>query len=198
VLRAAGELYLLIQPPALDDLRLGDGQRARVAELSARAAKRWMETFGDRGRLVPPAERVRLALEQACANQTEVDAILSASQRLRLRQLSLQSEGLGAFREPEVVEDLGLSPRQRDQIRGIEEEVLIGQVREMRAEGTLADAANKPPEPEGLRAMERALAMLTAAQSRRWSEMVGEPIHGQLSAFPMPFRLQRDPKRAPR
>jgi len=198
VLRAAGELYLLIQPPALDDLRLDEGQRARVAELSARAGKRWIETFGDRGRLVPPAERVRLALEQVRANQTEIDAILSTSQRLRLRQLALQSEGLGAFREPEVVEGLGLSPRQREQIRAIEEEVRIGQVREMRAGGLLADAANKPHEPEGPRAMERALAVLTAEQSRRWREMVGEPIHGQLSAFPMPFRPQRDPKRAPR
>ena len=197
VLRAAGELYLLIQPPALDDLRLDDGQRAKVAELSARAGKRWMETFGDRGRLVPPAERIRLALEQARANETEVDAILSASQRLRLRQLALQSEGLGAFREPEVVEGLGLSPRQREQIRAIEEEVLIGQVREMRAGGMLGDAGNKPRESEGPRAMERALAVLTAEQSRRWSEMVGEPIHGQLSAFPMPFSPQRDPKRRP-
>jgi eukaryotic-like serine/threonine-protein kinase len=198
VLRAAGELYLLIQPPALDDLRLDDGQRAKVAELSARAGKRWMETFGDRAWLVPPAERVRLALEQARANQTEVDAILSASQRLRLRQLALQSEGLGAFREPEVVEGLGLAPRQREQIRAIEEEVLIGQMREMRAGGMLGDAGNKPREPEGPRAMERALAVLTAEQSRRWSEMVGEPIDGQLSAFPMPFSPQRDPKRRPR
>jgi hypothetical protein len=46
--------------------------------------------------------------------------------------------------------------------------------------------------------VERALAVLTAEQSRRWSEMVGEPIHGQLSAFPMPFTPQRDPKRRPR
>ena len=162
VLRAAGELYLLIQSPALDDLRLDDGQRAKVAELSARAGKRWMETFGDRGRLVSPAERVRLALEQARANETEIDAILSVSQRLRLRQLALQSEGLGAFREPEVVEGLGLSPRQREQIRAIEEEVLIGQLREMRAGATPGDADNKPREPEGPRAMERALAVLTA------------------------------------
>jgi eukaryotic-like serine/threonine-protein kinase len=198
VLRAAGELYLLIQPPALDDLRLDDGQRARVAELSARAGKRWMETFGDRGRPVPPAERVRLALEQARANEAAVDAILAPSQRLRLRQLALQSEGLGAFREPEVVQGIGLSPLQREQLRAIEEELLISQVREMRAGGLLGDAGNKPREPEGLRPMERALAMLTAEQSRRWSEMVGEPINGQLSTFPLPFGPQRDPKRRPR
>ena len=137
----------------------------------------------------PPAERVRLALEQARANETEVDAILSASQRLRLRQLALQSEGLGAFREPEVVEGLGLSSRQREQIRAIEEEVLIGQVREMQPEqcsATRQQAASRRVPGDGTgprRAHSRAVATL--------EELAGEPIHGQLSV-PLPFSPQRD------
>jgi hypothetical protein len=97
-----------------------------------------------------------------------------------------------------VVQGLGLSARQREQIRAIEEEVLIGQVREMQAEGMLGDGGAKLREPEGPKAMERALAVLTAEQSRRWSELVGEAIDGQLSAFPMPFSPQRDAKRRPR
>jgi eukaryotic-like serine/threonine-protein kinase len=137
-------------------------------------------------------------VDRSVGRHSEVDAILSASQRLRLRLLALQSEGLGAFREPEVVAGVGLSPREREKIRAIEEEVLIGQMREMRAGGMLGDAGNKPREPEGSQAMERALAVLTAEQSRRWSALVGEPIDGQLSAFPMPFSSQRDPKRRPR
>ncbi len=68
----------------------------------------------------------------------------------------------------------------------------------MRAGGMLGDAGNTPREPEGPRAMERVLTVLTAEQSRRWGEMVGEPILGQLSAFPMPFSPHRDPKRRPR
>ncbi len=143
VLRAAGELYLLAQPSAHDDLRLDEGQRARVAELSSRAGRRWMETFGDPGRLRPPAERVRLALEQARANEAEVDAILTPSQRLRLRQLALQSEGPGAFREPEVVEALRLAPEQRERIRAIEEEVRYGQIREMQS-GRAPEDAGRP------------------------------------------------------
>ena len=69
VLRAAGELYLLVQPSALDDLRLDEGQRARVADLSSRAGKRWMESFGDPERLPHAAERVRLALELAASTR---------------------------------------------------------------------------------------------------------------------------------
>ena len=190
VLRAAGELYLLIQPTALDDLRLDEGQRAKVAELSARAGRRWMEAFGDPGRLAPPAERVRLALEQARANEAEVDAILTPPQRVRLRQIALQSEGPAAFREPEVVEALGLTPGQRERIRAIEEETLFGQMREMQS--------GKPLEDAGKPAMGRILAVLTAEQARRWNELAGDPIRGPLIAFPIPFRPQRDPRRASR
>ena len=131
VLRAAGELYLLAQPSALDDLRLDEGQRAKVADLSDRAGRRWMESFGDPAHRRPPVERVRIALEQARANEAEVDAILTPSQRVRLRQIALQSEGPAAFREPEVVEALGLTPGQRERIRAIEEEALFGQIREL-------------------------------------------------------------------
>ena len=76
---------------------------------------------------------MRLALEQARANEAEVDAILTPSQRVRLRQIALQSEGPAAFREPEVVEALGLTPGQRERIRAIEEEILFGQMREMQS-----------------------------------------------------------------
>jgi eukaryotic-like serine/threonine-protein kinase len=190
VLRAAGQLYLLIQPTALDDLRLDEGQRARVAELSARAGARWTETFGDPARLPPPAERIRISLEQARANEAEVDAILTPPQRVRLRQIALQSEGPAAFREPEVVEALGLTPGQRERIRAIEDQALFGQFREMQS--------GKPLEGVGKPAMGRILVVLTAEQARRWNELAGEPIRGPLSAFPIPFRPQRKPSQSPR
>jgi serine/threonine protein kinase len=190
VLRAAGQLYLLIQPTALDDLHLDDGQRARVSELSARAAARWKDAFGDPARLPPPSERVRIALEQARANEAEVDAILTPPQRVRLRQIALQSEGPAAFREPEVVEALGLTPAQRERIRAIEDEALFGRIREMQS--------GKPPEDAGKPAMGRILALLTAEQARRWNDLAGDPIRGPLSTFPIPIRPQREPKRAPR
>ncbi len=190
VLRAAGQLYLLIQPTALDDLRLDEGQRTRVAELSARAAARWTDAFGDPARLPPRSERIRIGLEQARANEAEVDAILTPPQRVRLRQIALQSEGPAAFREPEVVEALGLTPGQRERIRAIEDEALFGQIREMQS--------GKPLEDAGKPAMERILAVLTAEQVRRWNELAGDPIRGPLSAFPIPFRPHREPRRAPR
>jgi eukaryotic-like serine/threonine-protein kinase len=190
VLRDTGQPYLLIQPTALDDLRLDEGQRARVAELSARAGARWTDAFGDPARLPPPADRVRIGLELARANEAEVDAILTPPQRVRLRQIALQSEGPAAFREPEVVEALGLTAAQRDRIRAIEDAALFGQLREMQS-GKPLDDAGKP-------AMGRILAVLTAEQARRWNELAGEPIRGPLSTFPIPFRPRREPRRESR
>jgi serine/threonine protein kinase len=190
VLRAAGQLYLLVQPTALDDLRLDNDQRARVARLSARAAARFTDAFGDPAHLPLPAERVRIALEQARANEAEVDAILTPPQRVRLGQIALQSQGPAAFREPEVVEALGLTPAQRERIRAIEAEALFGRIREMQSGKPLGDAG-KP-------AMGRILAVLTAEQARRWTELAGDPIRGPLSAFPIPFRSQRESRQAPR
>jgi len=190
VLRAAGQLYLLVQPTALDDLRLDERQRAKVAALSARAAGRWTDAFGDPARLPRPTERVRIALEQARANEAEVDAILTPPQRIRLRQIALQSEGPAAFREPEVVEALGLTTGQRERIRAIEDEAFFGQIREMQS--------GRPLENAGKPAVGRILAVLTAEQARRWNELAGDPIRGPLSAFPIPFRPQREPRQAPR
>ena len=100
-----------------------------------------METFGDPDRLPHAADRVRLGLEQARANQAEIETILTSAQQHRLRQIALQSEGAGAFREPEVVDALRLTPEQRERIRVIEEEVLFGQLREMRSGMTPAEGA---------------------------------------------------------
>ena len=189
VLRAAGELYLLAQPAALEDLHLDEGQRRKVADLSARAGKRWIDAFADPAHLPAPGERTRIALEQVRANELEIESILTAVQGRRLRQIALQSEGPAAFREPEVVEALGLTPDQRVRIRAIEEEALFRQIREIRS-GKSSDSAGTP-------ALDRIAALLTPDQVLRWHALTGEPIRGTLSTFPIPFRQARDGKSAP-
>lgn len=181
VLRAAGELYLLAQPSAQEDLKLDVPQRAKVADLSARAGRQWRETFGDPDRRPPPARRLSLALEQAHENDAEVEAILSTDQRLRLRQLALQVEGLAAFREPEVIEALGLSRGQREQIRAIEEQALLDRSREW-ATGT-SGPFRGPGADRRPTALDEALALLSPEQANRWNDLVGEPIRGPLSSF---------------
>lgn len=192
VLRAGGHLYLLIQPPAIEDLRLNQDQREKIAELSTAAGKRWLKSFGEQSRL-SLSERRREALEQARANEAAIDAILTPTQQQRLRQLALQSAGLGAFREPEVIATLRLTHDQREQIRAIEAEELFARMRTM---GHGRSSAEVSREPNVAPPLDRIITLLTEEQSQRWRELIGEPLDGSLSAFPLPFSPKRERRRS--
>jgi hypothetical protein len=179
VLRAASQLYLLCQPGVLDDLRLSDGQRPNVKEFCARVGKEWMESLGEVGR-VSPAERGRRAVERARAYEAEVNRLLTPAQQVRLRQIGLQAEGPGAFREPEVVAELKLTAEQREQVRTIEEEALFGWMRGARP------AAPGEPGTRDRTANERIRAVLTDEQVRRWRALTGEALKSRITPFPPP------------
>jgi serine/threonine protein kinase len=181
VLRAATQLYLLCQPAVLDDLGLADQQRPKVKEFCARVGKEWMESLADVGRL-PPAERGRRAVARSRAYETEVNRLLTAAQQARLRQIGLQAQGPGAFREVEVVSALNLSVEQRDQIRTIEDEALFGWMRGPRP--------NTTPGTQEKSVNERLVAVLTQDQVRRWKALTGAPVKFPIAPFgsPVPGR----------
>jgi serine/threonine protein kinase len=179
VLRTASQLHLLWQPGVLDDLRLSDEQLPKVKEFRARVGKEWRESLGEVGR-VSPAERGRRAVERARAYEAEVNRLLTPAQQARLRQIGLQAEGPGAFREPEVVAELNLTAEQREQVRLIEEEALFGWMKGPRP-GTTPGAREKSVN-------ERLVAVLTEEQARRWRAMTGEPLKTAIAPFPPPPR----------
>jgi eukaryotic-like serine/threonine-protein kinase len=177
VLRAASQLYLLCQPAVLDDLGLADEQRPQVKEFCARVGKEWLESLAEVGRL-SPTERGRRAVARSRAYETEVNRLLTTAQQARLRQIGLQAEGPGAFREPEVVAALNLTVEQRDQIRTIEDETLFGWMRGPRP--------NPTPGTQEKSANERLVAVLTEDQVRRWQALTGEPVKFPIAPFGSP------------
>jgi eukaryotic-like serine/threonine-protein kinase len=178
VLRAATYFYLLCQPPVLDVLQLTPQQRAEVKELTGRVGKEWAASLGDIG-LVPSAERVRRAVARARANEAALNVILTPEQQARLRQVGLQSEGPGAFRDPEIAAALGLTTEQRDRIRVIEDDALFGWMRTMPRSAPTSEA-------KGSSTGERILLVLTPAQARTWRELTGPPVNGLLVPFGAP------------
>jgi serine/threonine protein kinase len=182
VLRAATHFYLLCQPLVLDDLQLTSQQRAQMKELTARVGKEWMESFRDIG-LVSPAERGKRTIAQARTNETELNAILTAEQQARLRQIGLQSEGSSAFRDPEVAAKLELTPEQRERIRVIEDDAAFGWMRTMGRSPAQGEAGSEAKERK---TNERLLAVLTEAQVRKWLTMSGDPVRGTLVPFGAP------------
>ena len=173
VLRSATQFFLLCQPAVLDDLRLAAPQRTRLKQLTDRVGREWAESFRDIG-LAPPAERSRRTLAKARANEAELVEILSGAQQSRLRQIGLQTEGPGAFRDPEVAAELALTAEQRNRVRVIEDDAAFGW---MRSNGRKEHS----PAPRSLN--ERLLEILSAEQATKWRALVGEPIHGPLIPF---------------
>lgn len=177
VLRAATHFYLLCQPVVLDDLGLTPDQRTRMLHLTSRVGREWSDSFRDIG-FVTPAERNRRAVARARKNETDLNAILTPAQQNRLRQISLQSEGPGAFRDPEVAAALGLTPMQRSRVRVIEDGAAFGWMRAM----------GRTPDPSKEKSVgTRLLSVLTDEQARTWTEMTGPPVKGTLAALPSQF-----------
>jgi hypothetical protein len=166
VLRAATKLYLLHQPAVLDDLQLDEKQRPKVKDFCARVGKEWLESLR-----LPSAERHRRDVERSRIYETELNLLLTTAQRLRLRQIGLQADGPVAFSEPEVIAELELTAKQREQIRAIEEDALFGWMR------------RPMPGPGEKSANERILAVLTKEQNQRWQAMTGMPVKGAITPF---------------
>jgi serine/threonine protein kinase len=182
VLHAASQLYLLCQPAVVEELHLNDEQRPNVREFCARVGKEWVESFADMGRL-SPGERVRRAVERARRYQTEVNRLFTDFQRLRLRQIGLQAEGPAAFGDAEVVAELKLTREQREQIRMIEEEAVLGWMKKQTEKNGNTSVS------EGKSVNERVLAVLTEDQLRTWREMTGEPMKAPLAPLFSPARF---------
>jgi eukaryotic-like serine/threonine-protein kinase len=184
VLQAAMYLPLLKESSVLDDLRLSEEQRKKAMDLAARIDKQRWDLFGGR---FSPNERRKRSLDQARAGNTEARQILSEKQMRRLRQIALQLQGAGAFREPDVAAALTLTAEQRERIRAIDEEAFFAGMLNMHGPGGLSEEARNTHETKRKEAVLRIRTLLTDEQSRQWEEMTGEPFEGQVPfGFP-PF-----------
>ena len=181
VLHAASQLYLLRQEAVLADLSLDDEQRPRVKQFCHRVGKEWVESFSDVGQL-SPRERGRKAVERAKGYESELSRLLTAEQRKRLQQIGLQAAGLSAFGQPEIIAELKLTDKQREQIRMIEEDSLYGWIKPVRSSTTNSGEATSSDS----RPNERVQAVLTEEQVQRWNELTGKVLTVSLMAFPPP------------
>jgi serine/threonine protein kinase len=175
VLQGAGQYPLLKEPAVLDDLRLRPEQRERVRELTGAVDRRWGESFREFGRLSSEERRDRF-LRQARRTAADVEKVLTADQRRRLRQIDLQRRGDRAFEDPEVTAALKLTAGQKEQIRAIRDRMSFG---------GLGHRGGPPGPPK---ASEPNLSVidqieekvLTAEQRQAWHELTGEPFKGPI------------------
>lgn len=176
-LQGGGQVFLLGDPAVLSDLKLTPEQRAKVSELQKRAQRRGYELCHGFGKLTPEQRRERF-VRLSRANEADVTATLAPEHVRRLRQISLQKQGMAAFREPEVVAGLHLTTAQRDRIRAIEFEPGFPTPGPPRF-----GPPGQPPRPPDfsgkghVRKVET--TVLTEGQLSTWKEMVGKPFTAQ-------------------
>lgn len=131
VLQHAADYRLLERPAAQTDLQMSVTQQERLQELlhQWRDAARSMEPL-----MRDSSEATRRATMVAMAERQdrELKALLNSTQQARFRQIVIQSRGLAAFKDHEVVRVLGLSLEQRSKIRDLEREMFFQLFRQKR------------------------------------------------------------------
>ncbi len=194
VLQGVGQIFLLREEAARNDLRLSAEQRAEIADLSHRLDQQREESLR-RFRQLAPGERRQRSLRLARMNQAAVEAILSPEQLHRLRQIALQCKGPAAFFDPDVATGLKLTAGQRERIWGLQTNIACNRdtwltARTLPRSGGYGGGLRhhgapswRPCESNPGLAMERILALLTQEQVRRWDEMIGEPFAGPMPVF---------------
>jgi eukaryotic-like serine/threonine-protein kinase len=175
----AGRYRLLHDKVVQKELNLDDNARQMLAQMD----RRWHD--GECSRPGPEGEKQRLDL--AREQEANVKKHLTNEQIQRFKQIALQSQGLAAFREPEVIEALKLAENQRLAIRAIEADLFFagepfhhgpphhGSERDR-------EQARKDREKAAMENIQK--NVLTGAQVEIWKTMIGKPSSVPRRPFP--------------
>jgi hypothetical protein len=171
VLPENGLLLLLGQKAVQAELHLSEAQGKGLAQLAERRLELRRE-FRQTSREEWDGKARRLqSQEQAFLDD------LTPKQEERLRQIAWQQRGPFAFADPEVGDALLLTSEQEEAVRALAEEARKARPSPGMGRGGF-DAARRFEEDLN-RIRNRLLALLTAEQSARWKEMLGEPFQGE-------------------
>jgi hypothetical protein len=138
----------------------------------------------DEFRRLDAAARKSRALATAEKHEQALEELLTPAQRQRLRQIALQSMGIFAFHEADVVTALELSDAQRAAIRDIEFRGIERLHRARRAADFTADFDNKARLAFNRQTVQQVLEILSPQQQGKWKELTGKPFAGEITLGP--------------
>jgi hypothetical protein len=184
LLLGCGQVTLLKQVDVQEDLQLNPEQLDKVAQLSFKLSEQRREFKKDPSphrRWEEKTEEEREAHrkkfeERAQKNAEAVAKLLDAQQARRLKEISYQTRGPFAFRDPAVLAVLHLTKHQMDSIKAVLDEARMR-----------SDHSQGPPEPRGRMseearkiALDRIMAMLQPDQKAEWQKLIGKPFTGTI------------------
>lgn len=171
-----GLIVLANQKSVQEDLKVTEEQAKTITQL----VEKQREAMRGFGRDAKPEDRQKMN-EQRTANEKALEEALQPEQVKRLKQISLQQQGLFAVERPEVAETLQLTSEQKDKIREISKETR-DKIRESTGGGNREEAMAKGRELRKAN-QEKLQALLTDEQKTKWKELTGEPFTGELDLF---------------
>lgn len=180
------QTWLLRLDHVQDALGFADDQKADAKRVLAEIDARRRKVFRELGRLNGTAHRQALR-DLARGNSADIEGLLTKEQAGRLQQISLQSEGLSALRNPDVRDALQLSPQQLSRIRSIE---AAANMKSMSRRGfggfgrTSWGSSGRSREERDRSSLARALEVLDDRQRRIWNDLVGEPVDSLTRRWP--------------
>ncbi|MBX3415770.1 MAG: hypothetical protein KF708_24005 [Pirellulales bacterium] len=182
-----GPVFLLGNESVQQELKLTDEQKQEAEKIaeSDREAVRGLRDL--------PREQIRARIAERIKNTNDKLAkVLDAAQLKRLKQISWQQRGARAFSDPEVAEELKLTPAQTEQIETIQEDAgtemrAISEENEGDREGTRRKFVELAAATKA-----KIVDLLTPDQQTKFKELLGEPFEGEIrSPFQGQGRRQR-------
>lgn len=167
------QLLLLRQKSVQRDLKLTPEVVKKVAEFTLKESKEYLKDLK-----LDAKERDAKIEELAKENKKFLEETLTAAQRKRLEQITLQVSGLQQLTRPEVAKVLDLTEDQQKKFKEMQKEAR----KELEAIINLKDRKEKTAKLAKLREEtdKKIDAVLTEAQLAKAKELVGEPFKGEL------------------
>jgi Spy/CpxP family protein refolding chaperone len=167
------QLLLLRQKSVQKELKLSDDAVKKIMEFTNKESDEY-------GKALKMAEKERTAKfnELEMTNKKFLEDNLSAEQRKRLEQITLQVTGLYQLGRQEVVKALNLTEEQQNKFEDLQKETRKALEEIINA----PDRAGKTEKLSTLReeTSKKIMAVLTDAQKAKVREIVGEPFKGEI------------------
>jgi hypothetical protein len=172
-----GVAGLLLNKSVQDELKLDKDQVDKAREALTKFREDHKDDFEKlRDQNLSREERAEIMKKVGAASEKLVADILKPEQKKRLQQIRLQQDGIGAFTNPEVQKDLKLTDKQKEEFKGIAEN-LQKEAREIfQNAGDDRQAAFQKVMALRKDKLETALKVLTDEQRKTYKELTGAPF----------------------
>ncbi len=186
-----GPAGLLTSKTVREDLKVTDEQAEKLKEWQRESGPKMREMMKEKMKDVPQDERrekmAAMQGEMTAAVYKELAGVLKPDQVKRLKQISLQVDGLRAFANPETAKMLKVTDDQKEKLKTVTDDV-AKEMRDLGGEYGVQFPGGRPADADKAKefdkksaaltksAMSKVMAVMTAEQKAQYKELAGEPI----------------------